>query len=108
MGAEAAISVRHAEELAKTLKALAHPIRLRLVSLLAHEPDGEACVCAISAEFGVTGPTISHHLRLLREAGVLACERRGTWVYYRLNPDVLDPVLQAIPLTSTSPSIIVD
>ena len=78
-----------AAQLAVMFKALGDPVRLRLVSLIARHPGGEACVCEISVPFDVSQPTISHHLKLLREAGLLECERRGTWVYYRVVPSVL-------------------
>lgn len=69
------------------LKALADPVRLRLVSLIASHEGGEACVCELTGVFDLTAPTISHHLKVLREAGLLDAERRGTWIYYRLNPE---------------------
>ncbi len=75
-----------AAELAAMFKALGDPVRLRLLSLIASHPGGEACVCEISATFDVSQPTISHHLKLLRSAGLLDCERRGTWVYYWVIP----------------------
>ena len=78
-----------AAEVAAMFKALGDPVRLRLLSLIASHPGGEACVCEISATFDLSQPTISHHLKLLRAAGLLDCERRGTWVYYRLVPGVL-------------------
>jgi ArsR family transcriptional regulator len=70
-------------------KALADPVRLRLLSLIASHPGGQACVCEISASFDVSQPTISHHLKMLRSAGLLDCERRGTWVYYWVIPRAL-------------------
>ncbi len=70
-------------------KALADPVRLRLLSIVASHPGGEACVCDLSSAFDLTQPTVSHHLRVLREAGLLECERRGTWVYYRVVPTAL-------------------
>ena len=70
-------------------KALGDPVRLRLLSLIASHPGGEACVCEISATFDVSQPTISHHLKMLRSAGLLDCERRGTWVYYWAVPSAL-------------------
>lgn len=78
-----------AAELAVMFKALGDPVRLRLMSLIASHPGGEACVCEISVHFDVSQPTISHHLKLLRKAGLLECERRGTWVYYWVVPSVL-------------------
>jgi ArsR family transcriptional regulator len=79
-----------ASVLAPMFKALGDPVRLRLLSLIASHPGGEACVCDLTPRFELTGPTISHHLRVLREAGLIDCERRGTWVYYWLRPGVLD------------------
>ena len=82
-----AVGEREAAELARVFKALADPIRLRLLSLIgAHEGGREAgtgvCVCELTGAFEVTAPTISHHLKVLREAGLIDSERRGTWVYY--------------------------
>ncbi|MCM2580225.1 ArsR/SmtB family transcription factor [Streptomyces meridianus] len=87
----AALSEDAAEVLAALFKALSDPVRLRLLSRVASHPGGEACVCDI-ADVGVSQPTVSHHLKKLREAGVLTSERRGTWVYYRLAPGVLPSI----------------
>jgi ArsR family transcriptional regulator len=84
-----AMDESQAAELATMFKALGDPVRLRLLSLIASHPGGEACVCEISPTFDVSQPTISHHLKLLRSAGLLDCERRGTWVYYWVNPAAL-------------------
>lgn len=78
-----------AKSLAGMFKALADPVRLRLLSLIASFDGGEACVCDLIGPFDVSQPTISHHLRVLREAGLIDCERRGTWVYYWVLPDAL-------------------
>ncbi|MGA9870363.1 MAG: metalloregulator ArsR/SmtB family transcription factor [Rhodococcus sp. (in: high G+C Gram-positive bacteria)] len=83
------LSVDWAGDLAKMFKALGDPVRLRLLSLVASHAGGEACVCDISDSFDLSQPTISHHLKVLREAGLLDCERRGTWVYYWVNPTAL-------------------
>lgn len=83
------ISPQQAVELARAFKALADPVRLRLVSLIASHEGGEACVCDLTARFDLSGPTISHHLKILREAELIIGERRGTWVYYRINPVAL-------------------
>lgn len=71
-----------AVDLARTFKALSDPVRLRLLSLIASHEGGEACVCDLTGPFDVSQPTISHHLKVLREAGLVGSERRGTWVYY--------------------------
>jgi ArsR family transcriptional regulator len=86
------ISESAAEELARVFKALADPVRLRLVSLIGAHAGGEVCVCDLAAAFELTQPTISHHLRVLRETGLIDAERRGTWVYYRILPAVLDQI----------------
>lgn len=70
-------------------KALGDPVRLRLVSLIASHVGGEACVCDISSTVNLTQPTISHHLKVLRSAGLIDSQRRGTWVYYRVIPEAL-------------------
>jgi len=80
-----------ATDLANLLHALADPTRLQMVSLLAEHP-GEVCVCDITASFDLDQSTISHHLRLLREAGVIECVRHGVWVYYFLKAGALEPV----------------
>ena len=78
-----------AVELAHAFKALSDPIRLRLFSLIASFEGGQACVCDLTGPFDVSQPTISHHLRVLRQAGLVDCERRGTWVYYWVLPAAL-------------------
>ncbi|MEV6832576.1 metalloregulator ArsR/SmtB family transcription factor [Amycolatopsis sp. NPDC051102] len=83
------LSEVQAVELAKLFKAMADPVRLRLLSLIASHAGGEACVCDLTDAFDLTGPTISHHLKVLRESGLITGERRGTWVYYRVHPEVL-------------------
>jgi ArsR family transcriptional regulator len=78
-----------AGDLARMFKALGDPVRLRMLSLVASHAGGEACVCEILPAFDLSQPTISHHLKVLREAGLLQCERRGTWVYYWVVPSAL-------------------
>ncbi|MFG3158992.1 ArsR/SmtB family transcription factor [Streptomyces sp. NPDC048232] len=79
-----------AVELAKVFKALGDPVRLRLLSMIASREGGEICVCDLTPAFDLSQPTISHHLKLLRQAGLIDCERRGTWVYYWLLPQMID------------------
>ncbi len=83
------ISPGGADELAPLFKAVADPMRLRLLSLIACHDGGETCVCDLLEAFDVTAPTVSYHLKILREAGLISAERRGTWVYYRVNPAVM-------------------
>ncbi|WP_059008377.1 ArsR/SmtB family transcription factor [Streptomyces specialis] len=82
------LSRADAERMAVMFKALGDPVRLRLFSKIAAHPGGEACVCDIQ-DVGVSQPTVSHHLKKLREAGLLTSERRGTWVYYAVAPSVV-------------------
>ena len=87
--------------LAQVFKALGDPVRLRLVSLIGAHQGGEVCVCDLTEAFDLTQPTISHHLKVLREAGIITSERRGTWVYYRLVPAALERMaaLLAVPVS---------
>lgn len=86
----APLSEQDAGELARVFKALGDPVRLRLLSLIASREGGEVCVCDLTPAFALSQPTISHHLKLLREAGLIGSERRGTWVYYWLLPESTD------------------
>lgn len=85
-----------AELLAGSLKALADPVRLRLVSLVAAHEGQEACVCELTEPVGLSQPTVSHHLKVLVEAGILTREQRGRWAYYRLMPDALRELARLI------------
>jgi ArsR family transcriptional regulator len=82
--------------LAQVFKALGDPVRLRLVSLIGARQGGEVCVCDLTSAFALTQPTISHHLKVLREAGLIDSERRGTWVYYRLVPAALERMAELL------------
>jgi ArsR family transcriptional regulator, arsenate/arsenite/antimonite-responsive transcriptional repressor len=84
------ISPGQAAELAHILKALADQTRLRLVSMVAAHEGGEACVCDLTDPLGLTQPTISHHLKVLVDAGILTRDKRGRWAYYALVPEALD------------------
>ena len=83
------LSAETAERVAPLLKALADPVRLRLMSLVASHADGEACVCDLNDAFDLSQPTISHHLKVLHEAGLLDRTKRGVWVYYAVRRDAL-------------------
>ena len=78
-----------AASLASALRVVADPARLRLLSLIASRPGAEACVCELTEPLGLSQPTVSHHLRVLHDAGVLDREKRGRWVFYRLDPTPL-------------------
>lgn len=79
-----------AERIAPLLKALADPVRLQLLSMVLSHPGGEACVCDLLPAFELSQPTISHHLKVLHEAGLLERDKRGVWVYYRAHPGALE------------------
>jgi ArsR family transcriptional regulator, arsenate/arsenite/antimonite-responsive transcriptional repressor len=84
------ITADQAADLARLLKALADPTRLRLVSMVAAHDGGEACVCELTEPLGLTQPTISHHLKILVDAGIFTRDKRGVWAYYALVPAALD------------------
>ena len=94
------ITPGQAADLARTLKALADPTRLRLVSMVAAHEGGEACVCDLTEPLGLTQPTVSHHLKILVEAGIFTRDKRGVWAYYALVPAAMHAiatVLSAAP-----------
>ncbi|WP_434810914.1 ArsR/SmtB family transcription factor [Microbacterium sp. bgisy189] len=84
------LTAADAEQLAHTLKALADPTRLRLLSIVAATQNGEACVCDLTDPVGLSQPTVSHHLKILTEAGFLTRSKRGTWAYYAIVPGALE------------------
>lgn len=84
-----ALSIDQSESVARAFKALGEPVRLRLFSMIA-SAEAEVCVCELTGAFDLKAPTISHHLKVLREAGLVDCERRGTWVYYRGIPSAVE------------------
>ena len=85
-----------AERLAAALKAIADPARLRLLSLIQAQPDHEACVCHLTEPLGLSQPTVSHHLKVLADAGLLERERRANWIYYRLRLERLEQLCGAL------------
>ena len=98
--ATCAVTDTDAALIAPMFKALGDPVRLRLASLIASRP--EVCVCDLTNEFALGAPTISHHLRVLREAGLVDSERRGTWVYYSIRHEALAQL--ALLLSVTEPA----
>ncbi|WP_039828224.1 ArsR/SmtB family transcription factor [Nocardia testacea] len=97
LGAETAV------ELATVFKALSDPVRLRLLSSIASRAGQEACVCDLSVGIDLTQPTISHHLKVLRSAGLLTSERRASWVYYRVVPEALQRLADVLQTESGAP-----
>jgi len=93
-----------AGDLARMFKALGDPVRLQLLSRVASHEGGEACVCDLSVGLHLTQPTISHHLKVLRETGLLQCERRGTWVYYWVVPSALAQLAAVLGSSDVSTS----
>jgi ArsR family transcriptional regulator len=83
------IGERDARRLAALLKVLAEPARLRLLSLIQAQPGGEACVCHLTTPLGLSQPTVSHHLKVLLEAGLVERDQRGSWAYFRVRPEPL-------------------
>jgi ArsR family transcriptional regulator len=83
------LAADEADELARALKVIADPARLRLLSLIQSQPSGEACVCHLTEPLGLTQPTVSHHLKVLLNAGLVEREQRGSWAYFRVVSDQL-------------------
>lgn len=94
--ARAPLDREQAVELARALKALAEPARLRLVSIVAASESGEVCACDLTEPLGLAQPTVSHHLKVLVAAGLLAREKRGVWAYYSVVPDALDALADVL------------
>jgi ArsR family transcriptional regulator len=90
------LDVEDAERLAHTFKALGDPTRVRLLSLIAASPDGEACICDLTAPVNLSQPTVSHHMKQLVEAGLATREQRGRWAYYRVVTDALEAAARAL------------
>ncbi|TDD27125.1 ArsR family transcriptional regulator [Actinomadura sp. KC06] len=99
-----ALTEAEAAALAAVFKALADPVRLRLLNMIASMDGGEACVCDLTGAFELTAPTISHHLKVLRQAGLIEGERRGTWVYYWAVPEALTRLSGLFALPSLTPA----
>jgi ArsR family transcriptional regulator len=95
----AVLAEDEAEELAAAFKVLADPVRLRLLSLIANQPGGEVCACDLVEPLGRAQPTVSHHLKVLHEAGLVDREKRGSWVWYAVVPQRLAVLRDALSLT---------
>jgi ArsR family transcriptional regulator len=97
------LTAGQAADLARTLKALADPTRLRLVSIVAAHDGGEACVCELTEPLGLTQPTISHHLKVLVDAGIFTRDKRGVWAYYALRPAALQALADVLSQDTSRP-----
>lgn len=91
-----AMTADHADDLARSLRAIADPARLRLISIVAASTNQEACVCDLIEPIGLSQPTVSHHLKILTDAGFLSRSKRGTWAFYRLVPGSLDSLARLL------------
>jgi ArsR family transcriptional regulator len=90
------LSAQAAADLASLFRVLGEPMRLQMLSAIAAQPNREVCACELSEPLGLSQPTVSHHLKILFEAGLLEKERRGTWIYYRIVPQRLAELQQAL------------
>ena len=104
---EAPLGRTEADRLAEALKVVAVPARLQLISLIASRPDHEACVCELIEPLGLSQPTVSHHLKVLHEAGLLDREKRGSWVHYRLRTEQLALLAEIFGAAPIAPSVAV-
>ena len=93
---DGAMSVEDAERTARVFKALGDPTRVRLLSLIAAAPEGEACICDLTEPVGLSQPTVSHHMKQLVDAGLATREQRGRWAYYRVITDALEQASRAL------------
>lgn len=93
------LGASEADDLARSLKALTDPARLRIISIVAASANGEACVCDLTGPIGLSQPTVSHHLKVLTEAGFLDRSKRGTWAYFRIRPGALRAVSEFFAAT---------
>ena len=99
---QAVISDDQAEQVATLLKAMADPVRIKLISLIAAHDGGEACVCDLNDAFDLSQPTISHHLKILLDAGLVTRDKRGVWAYYRIVPSALSACANLLSQPSVS------
>ncbi|MEV4566170.1 metalloregulator ArsR/SmtB family transcription factor [Nonomuraea sp. NPDC049419] len=98
------LDAEQAAGVARVFKALGDPVRLRILSIVASRAGGEVCVCDITDAFDLSQPTISHHLKVLKEVGLLTSERRASWVYYRLVPETLAELSALLTLPAGGPT----
>jgi ArsR family transcriptional regulator len=96
------IPAEAASTLAQAFKALGDPIRLQMMSMIASADGGEICVCDITPAFEISGPTVSHHLKVLKESGLVTAERRASWVYYRAQPGLMRQLSALLDIDATA------
>lgn len=96
------LDAERAAAVARVFKALGDPVRLRIMSIVASHAGGEVCVCDITGAFELSQPTISHHLKVLKDVGLLTSERRASWVYYRLVPETLGDLSALLTVPATA------
>ncbi|MFV0463590.1 MAG: ArsR/SmtB family transcription factor [Nostocoides sp.] len=101
---ESLLTREEADVLASGLKALADPVRLQIVAILAAQPGHEACVCDLTPALKLSQPTVSHHLKVLRDAGLVTREARGTWAWFHLNPQRLTELADQIAAAAPAPT----
>ncbi|WGW12091.1 metalloregulator ArsR/SmtB family transcription factor [Saxibacter everestensis] len=98
------LSEQSAQQLAKTLKALADPTRLRLLSIIGAHQGGEVCACDLTGPVGLSQPTVSHHLKILVDAGLISRDKRGVWAYYAVIPDSLEAIAAVLTARRLEPA----
>ncbi|NRQ36963.1 helix-turn-helix transcriptional regulator, partial [Nonomuraea sp. NN258] len=98
------LDAEQAAGVSRVFKALGDPVRLRILSIVASRTGGEVCVCDITDAFELSQPTISHHLKVLKEVGLLTSQRRASWVYYRLVPETLGELSALLTMPATPPA----
>jgi ArsR family transcriptional regulator, arsenate/arsenite/antimonite-responsive transcriptional repressor len=104
----APLDENEAERLAGALRVLADPARLRLLSLIGSHPDGESCVCDLTASLGLSQPTVSHHLKVLTDAGLIGREQRGRWAFYWLMPEPIELLRAALAEPNPRKDVVAD
>lgn len=100
------LNPEESEQLAMIFRVLGEPARLQVLSLIAAQSAGEACVCELTEPLGLSQPTVSHHLKVMYEAGLLQKERRGTWIYYRLVPERFEVLQQVFAMPVNRPDCV--
>lgn len=93
------VGIEDAQKVARVFKALSDPARVRLLSMIAENPDGEVCLCELTASVELTQPTVSHHMKLLVDAGLVTREQRGRWAYYAIDSNAFSDLRAVLDLS---------